>query len=81
MVRGKRSTCTTERDESAPPRRPDLIGRAWSTSTRPDQWWVADFTYVWTLEGFCYPALCVDVMMPTVADRPHPAAVESFAAS
>ena len=27
-------------------RRPDLIGRAWSTSTRPDQWWVADFTYV-----------------------------------
>ena len=30
VVRGKRTTRTTERDESAPPRHPDLIDRAWS---------------------------------------------------
>jgi putative transposase len=45
VVRGKHTTKTTERDKDAPPRHPDLIGRAWSTPTRPDQWWVADFTY------------------------------------
>ncbi len=28
---------------------------------RPDQWRVADFTYCWTLAGFCYTAFCVDV--------------------
>ncbi len=28
---------------------------------RPDRWWVADFTYCWTLAGFCYTAFCVDV--------------------
>ena len=26
-----------------------------STPTRPDQWWVADFTYVWTLPGLSTP--------------------------
>jgi putative transposase len=61
VVRGRRATGTTERDESAPPRHPDLIDRAWWAPMRPDQWWVADFTYVWTLQGFCYTAFCVDV--------------------
>jgi hypothetical protein len=40
-VRGRHATTTTRRDGSAP-RHPDLIGRAWDTPTRPDQWWVAD---------------------------------------
>lgn len=61
VVRGRRRTTTTERDKQAPPRHPDLIKRAWSTPARPDRWWVADFTYVWTLQGFCYTALGVDV--------------------
>ena len=61
VVRGKPTTRTTERDEQATTRHPDLIDRAWSTPTRPDHWWVADFTYVWTLQGFCYAAFCVDV--------------------
>lgn len=35
------------------------IQRAWSQVQRPDQWWVADFTYVphqlrFQLRGFCY---------------------------
>jgi transposase InsO family protein len=51
---------TTRRDPAAA-RHPDLICRAWSTPTRPDQWWVADFTYVWTLEGFVYTSFVTDV--------------------
>lgn len=58
--RGWRSTITTTREQSAP-RHPDLIDRAWTTPTRPDQWWVADFTYVWTLAGFVYVSFVTDV--------------------
>jgi transposase InsO family protein len=58
--RGKHRTVTTTRDPKAA-RHPDLIQRAWKTPTRPDQWWVADFTYVWTLEGFVYTSFVTDV--------------------
>ena len=61
VVRGRHTTTTTRRGEQGAPRHPDLIDRAWDTPTRPDQWWVADFTYVWTLAGFCYVALLTDV--------------------
>jgi transposase InsO family protein len=57
--RGKHRTVTTRQDPAAV-RHPDLIRRAWSTPTRPDQWWVADFTYVWTLEGFAYTSFVTD---------------------
>jgi transposase InsO family protein len=60
-VRGSHTTTTTRRGEHAAPRHPDLLDRAWDTPTRPDHWWVADFTYVWTLAGFCYVALLTDV--------------------
>ncbi len=59
-VRGRRRTVTTECDDRAP-RHPDLIERKWDVPERPDQWWVADFTYCWTLAGFVYTAFCVDV--------------------
>jgi transposase InsO family protein len=58
--RGRRSTVTTRRDPSAP-RHPDLVDRAWATPSRPDQWWVADFTYCWTLAGFVYVSFVTDV--------------------
>jgi putative transposase len=58
--RGRRTTATTRRDAAAP-RHPDLIDRAWATPSRPDQWWVADFTYVWTLAGFVYVSFVTDV--------------------
>jgi len=61
VVRGKQTTTTTRPGEQSAPRHPDLIDRAWDTPTGPDQWWVADFTYVWTLAGFCYVALLTDV--------------------
>jgi len=60
VVRGKRSTITT-RPEPAAPRHPDHIQRAWDTPARPDQWWVADFSYVWTLAGFIYVSFVTDV--------------------
>jgi putative transposase len=58
--RGRRSTVTTRRDETAP-RHPDHVKRAWDTPTAPDQWWVADFSYVWTYAGFCYVSFVTDV--------------------
>jgi putative transposase len=58
--RGKHKTKTTWRDPKAP-RHPDLIKRDWNAPTRPDQWWVADFTYVWTLAGFVYVSFVTDV--------------------
>ena len=43
VSRGKHRTVTTKSDRSAP-RAPDRCQRAWSVPSRPDQWWVADFT-------------------------------------
>jgi len=60
VVRGKHRTIITERDDRAP-RHPDLIERRWNEPVRPDQWWVADFTYCWTLSGFVYTSFVVDV--------------------
>ena len=36
-------------------------GNATAASTVPDQIWVADLTYVWTVAGFVYVAFLVDV--------------------
>lgn len=60
LSRARRTTVTTVRDDRAP-RHPDHIKRCWSWPTRPDQWWVADFTYVWTPVGFAYVSLITDV--------------------
>jgi putative transposase len=59
-VRGRHRTTTTRRDETAA-RHPDLVKRGWTAPTGTDQLWVADFSYVWTLTGFVYVALVVDV--------------------
>jgi len=60
VVRGRHTTRTTWRDQRAP-RHPDLVQRAWHAPTRPDELWVADFSYVWTLTGFVYVAFILDV--------------------
>ncbi len=65
--RGKHQTKTTVSDLKAP-RHPDLIKRNWGAPTRPDQWWVADFTYVWTLAGFVYVSLVTDVFSRRILD-------------
>lgn len=59
VVRGRAWITTTEAD-LASPRPTDLVDRQF-TATRPNQLWVADFTYVATWRGFVYVALVIDV--------------------
>ena len=58
VVRGKRQITTTS--DPAQDRAPDLVKRTF-TATRPNQLWVADFTYVATWSGFVYVAFVIDV--------------------
>jgi transposase InsO family protein len=58
-VRGKRVKTTTVAHEGAE-RPADLVARDF-TASRPNQLWVADFTYVPTWQGFAYAAFVVDV--------------------
>ena len=58
--RGHRRTITTVADPKAP-RHPDHIRRRWNYPKRPDRWWCADFTYVWTTAGFCFVSFITDV--------------------
>lgn len=60
VSRARSTTVTTVREDRAP-RHPDHIKRRWSWPTRPDQWWVADFTDVWTPAGFAYVSFITDV--------------------
>lgn len=57
-IRGRKFK-TTIPDETAP-RPADLVQRNF-TATRPNQLWVADFTYVATWKGFVYVAFVIDV--------------------
>jgi len=58
-VQKRRFLCTTR---SGTPERwaPDLVDRNF-VADRPDALWVADVTYVPTLEGFLYLAVVLDV--------------------
>ena len=58
-VRGRRFKVTTTPAEAAL-RPADLVARQF-TATRPNQLWVADFTYVATWAGFTYVAFVIDV--------------------
>jgi len=58
-VRGRAWTSTTQPDPAGD-RPADLVDRHF-TATRPNQLWVADFTYVATWRGFVYVAFVIDV--------------------
>ena len=58
VVRGKKRITTIS--DSSQDRAPDLVKREF-TATRPNQLWVADFTYVATWSGFVYVAFIIDV--------------------
>ena len=58
-VRGRAWVVTTTAD-SGVTRPADLVDRRF-TATRPNQLWVADFTYVATWRGFVYIAFVIDV--------------------
>lgn len=55
-----RAWTTTTRSQPETPRPDDLVDRHF-TATRPNQLWVADFTYVATWRGFVYVAFVIDV--------------------
>lgn len=57
-VRGK--AFKTTRPELGTPRPPDLVDRQF-VATRPNELWVADFTYVATWQGFVFVAFVIDV--------------------
>ena len=58
-TRGRAWRITTQSDPTAA-RPTDLVERRF-TATRPNQLWVADFTYVATYRGFVYVAFVIDV--------------------
>jgi len=58
VVRGR--TCRTTISDGSVERPDDLVQRQFS-ATRPNQLWVADFTYVATWTGFVYVAFVIDV--------------------
>ena len=58
-VRGRAWIVTTRADDTAA-RPADLVDRQF-VATRPNQLWVADFTYVATWRGFVYVAFVIDV--------------------
>lgn len=55
-----RAWVITTRAEAAADRPADRVERQF-TATRPNQLWVADFTYVATWRGFVYVAFIIDV--------------------
>ena len=57
--RGRAWKVTTQADPAAG-RPADLVDRQF-TATRPNQLWIADFTYVATWRGFVYVAFVIDV--------------------
>lgn len=60
------SARTTIRDSAARAGLVDLVDRDF-TAPAPDQLWVGDITYVWTLSGFCYLATLIDMFSNKVA--------------
>ena len=58
VVRGRRVRTTVPDLQAERPR--DLVERRF-TATKPNQLWVADFTYVATWRGFVYVAFVIDV--------------------
>lgn len=46
----------------------NLLHRAFEASA-PNQKWVADFTYIWTAEGWLYVAAVVDLFSRRVVGR------------
>jgi putative transposase len=54
------SARTTIRDSAARAGLVDLVNRDF-TAAAPDQLWVGDITYIWTLSGFCYLATLIDM--------------------
>ncbi len=55
----------------------NLLDRAFEASA-PNQKWVADFTYIWTAEGWLYVAAVVDLFWRPVACRKDGGVTSAF---
>jgi len=66
--RGKK--CRTTVPDEAAVRPADLVCRRFAAE-RPDQLWVADFTYIRTWAGFCYAAFVIDVFSRMSVEMPR----------
>ena len=63
VVRGRKFKTTVTDDARVPP--PDLVERDFST-TRPNQLWVSDLTYVATWRAFVYVAFVINAYAPGI---------------
>lgn len=66
VIRGKKKRTTIPSDKD--PRPLDLVQRR-SRADRPNQLWVADFTYVATWAVFVYTAFVIDVFSRMIVGR------------
>lgn len=56
----KRFTVTTDSNHSDPVAE-NVLNRGFDRATRPNQIWVSDITYIWTLQGWMYLTCVVDL--------------------
>jgi putative transposase len=58
--RSKRQACQGARGVGGASRTANLLDRQFAAE-RPNQKWIADFTYFWTAEGWLYVAAVIDL--------------------
>lgn len=59
-VRVRRSFRETTKADPRHEKAPNVLARDF-TATRPNERWVTDITYIWTMEGWCYLAAILDL--------------------
>jgi transposase InsO family protein len=63
--RAPRRSVTTTKANSAHPVASNVLARNFTASS-PNQRWVTDITYIWTLEGWCYLSIILDLFSRAV---------------
>ena len=59
-ARTRRSYRQTTKADPKHEKAPNILARDF-TATRPNERWVTDITYIWTMEGWCYLAAILDL--------------------
>jgi putative transposase len=59
-ARARRSFRRTTKADPRHPKAENVLARDF-TATRPNERWVTDITYIWTMEGWCYLAAILDL--------------------
>jgi putative transposase len=61
VARMRRRFRATTDSKHAFPVAPNLLGREFAASTKPNQTWVTDITFLWTAQGWLYLAVILDL--------------------